>query len=163
MTCARSVSVQVLRSSSPTEVVPFIAEFLTPKRAGAPVPLQAVMRDQFGNYVIQVCGAPSNLLPCFSSFCQCIIDISQGDQREAIAAFVMSEKEEVQVLMFSYGFSSLTLCISSRSTPTASTSWHISRRPCLTAAGCSSLFPSLRTHSQLLNPVAAPLWEQSKS
>ena len=68
MTCARSVSVQVLRSSSPTEVVPFIAEFLTPKRPGSPVPLQAVMRDQFGNYVIQVCDARSNLLPCFSSF-----------------------------------------------------------------------------------------------
>jgi hypothetical protein len=45
---------QVLRSSSPTEVVPLIAEFLTPKRPGAPVPLQTVMRDQFGNYVIQV-------------------------------------------------------------------------------------------------------------
>jgi pumilio RNA-binding family len=45
---------QVLRSSSPIEVVPLIAEFLTPKRHGAPVPLQTVMRDQFGNYVIQV-------------------------------------------------------------------------------------------------------------
>jgi pumilio RNA-binding family len=81
---ASNVVEKVLRSSSPTEVVPFIAEFLTPKRAGAPVPLQAVMRDQFGNYVIQ-----------------CIIDISQGDQREAIAAFVMSEKEELK--KYSYG------------------------------------------------------------
>ena len=45
---------QVLRSSSPAEVIPLIAEFLTPKRAGAAVPLQNVMRDQYGNYVIQV-------------------------------------------------------------------------------------------------------------
>ena len=51
---AFSANSQVLRSSTPSEAVPLIEEFLTPKRAGGLVPLQTVMRDQYGNYVIQV-------------------------------------------------------------------------------------------------------------
>ena len=84
-------------------MVPLIAEFLTPKRPGAPVPLQIVMRDQFGNYVIQVVQAPACIkFHFFSMNHQCIIDISQGEQREAIAAFVLSEKEEVLLDRFSF-------------------------------------------------------------
>jgi len=81
---ASNVVEKVLRSSTPSEAVPLIEEFLTPKRAGGLVPLQTVMRDQYGNYVIQ-----------------CIIDISQGAQRDAIASFIMSEKEELK--KYSYG------------------------------------------------------------
>jgi hypothetical protein len=54
------------------------------------------MRDQYGNYVIQVDRAKSSYVSVIANTCvQCIIDISQGEQRDAIAAFVMSEKEEV--------------------------------------------------------------------
>ncbi len=35
---------------------------------------------------------------------QCIIDISQGEQRQAIAAHVLSEKEEVRNVYFSVVF-----------------------------------------------------------